>query len=206
MNIELRNINEIKPYEKNPRINEGAVEAVAKSPPVKIKAKFYKRKYLITSNGEVFRMTFKGKLCIRMQRLRKHSHGYLRATIHKRDEYVHRIVARCFVENPHGYLEVNHKDGNKANNKASNLEWCTRSQNNRHAFKIGLRTSDEMSMIAKRPRLSQRLFTDDTVTNIRSMIQAGLSDRKIAKFFNCSRGSIYQIRIGKSYKQEKKNA
>lgn len=194
MQVELKNIDEIKPYDRNPRLNDAAVDAVAKSPSVKVKAKIYKGNYLVTSDGRVFTMTFKGKLRIQMQRLRDNSHGYLRASIHMRDEYVHRIVARCFVENPHEYLEVNHKDGNKTNNNTSNLEWCTRTENNRHAFRIGLRTNAEMSLIARCPRPSQRLFADDTIINIRAMIQAGLSDRKIAKNLNCSHGSIYQIR------------
>lgn len=51
---------------------------------------------------------------------------------------VHRIVAMAFVGNPHGHKEVNHKDGNKLNNDASNLEWVSRSENIKHAYSIGL--------------------------------------------------------------------
>ena len=51
---------------------------------------------------------------------------------------LHRLVAKEFVDNPNGYLEVNHIDGDKLNNKAENLEWCTRQQNVRHAFDMGL--------------------------------------------------------------------
>lgn len=44
--------------------------------------------------------------------------------------YVHRIVAKHFVENPMHKDFVNHKDYNRKNNKAENLEWLTRSENN----------------------------------------------------------------------------
>ena len=51
---------------------------------------------------------------------------------------VHRIVAEVFVPNPYGYSEVNHKDGNKKNNCATNLEWVTHKRNIEHAIKTGL--------------------------------------------------------------------
>lgn len=55
----------------------------------------------------------------------------------KKNEYIHRLVAKSFVENPYGLTEVNHKDGNTLNNNAENLEWCTHSQNMMHASNIG---------------------------------------------------------------------
>lgn len=51
---------------------------------------------------------------------------------------IHRLVAEAFVPNPNGYQIINHIDGDATNNKASNLEWCTPSYNNLHAYKLGL--------------------------------------------------------------------
>lgn len=41
----------------------------------------------------------------------------------------HRLVAKAFIENPHNYNFINHKDENKRNNKATNLEWCNPTYN-----------------------------------------------------------------------------
>lgn len=54
---------------------------------------------------------------------------------------VHQLVATAFVEGPPSdgkTYEPNHKDGNKHNNRAENLEWVTRSQNVLHAYRTGL--------------------------------------------------------------------
>lgn len=73
-------------------------------------------------------------------------HGYMCVKLSYKNKtytrYVHRLVATAFCENinPNKYTEVNHIDGNKANNTAENLEWCDRSYNNKHAYIKGLHT------------------------------------------------------------------
>lgn len=68
--------------------------------------------------------------------------GYLKVTLTKNGEsrklYLHRLVAIQFLNNPGNLPQVNHIDGNKLNNQVSNLEWCTRQENQNHAVRTGL--------------------------------------------------------------------
>lgn len=64
--------------------------------------------------------------------------GYLRVTIGGKSVPVHRLVAAAFIPNPLGHKEVNHLDGDKTNNAIRNLEWCSRSDNMKHAYANGL--------------------------------------------------------------------
>ena len=75
------------------------------------------------------------------------SRGYLEISLYKdgvsKSYRVHRLVAQAFLLNFYNVNEVNHKDGNKQNNKACNLEWLSRGENIKHAYKIGLRGTKE---------------------------------------------------------------
>jgi len=66
-----------------------------------------------------------------------HPKGYHRIKLGKLGSaYVHRLVAKSFVDNPNNKPDVNHLDGNKLNNTSSNLEWCTAIENNIHACEV----------------------------------------------------------------------
>ena len=60
---------------------------------------------------------------------RKNSNGYLRVGLCRKDFYIHRLVAQAFIPNPNNYLEVNHKDETRDNNRVDNLEWCNKTYN-----------------------------------------------------------------------------
>ena len=66
--------------------------------------------------------------------------GYRRFTLSKdgkaTKELAHRLVGKHFVPNPHEFEEINHIDENKLNNKADNLEWCTRWHNLTHGSRL----------------------------------------------------------------------
>ena len=51
---------------------------------------------------------------------------------------IHRILAIHYIPNPENKEQVNHIDGDKLNNNLDNLEWVTRSENTKHAYKLGL--------------------------------------------------------------------
>ena len=134
----------------------------------------------------------------------KVSTGYLRAVLSVDGKYnhvyVHRLVADAFVPNPQGKLEVNHKDGNKKNNVASNLEWVTHSENGLHAFRVLGRTAAK-SMLGK-PSPNRKL-TDEQAEMIRTSERSCYS---LAREFGVSDSVVQDIRNGKRYKVKKVTA
>ena len=108
--------------------------------------KGYEGMYEVSSHGAVRsceRITADGKhLSTKILHGGCYPNGYefvcLRKDGHNRNKMTHRLVAEAFIQNPDKSPCVNHKDGNKHNNDVTNLEWCTYSQNRKHAYDVGL--------------------------------------------------------------------
>ena len=71
--------------------------------------------------------------------------GYLIIRVGTTSKAVHRLVAEAWVPNPYCLPEVNHIDGDKKNNSASNLEWCSRGYNIKHCYHLNNRSAKGVS-------------------------------------------------------------
>jgi hypothetical protein len=105
----------------------------------------------------------------------------------------HRLVAKYWVHNddPERKIHVNHIDGNRRNNLASNLEWVTPSQNSKHAAATGL--------IGKGIELYNSELTDAQVHEICKKLSDGAQPKDLAKPYNVSKDIIRKIRAGDTY-------
>lgn len=92
--------------------------------------------YFVDVSGAVFSER-RGKLVQRKTHL---VGGYERVNLRidgvTKFRLVHRIVAQAFVKNRYNLPEVNHRDGDKLNNHAENLQWCDRSYNITHSYRV----------------------------------------------------------------------
>ena len=104
---------------------------------------------------------------------------------------VHRLVAEEFILNPKGFNQINHIDGNKEHNNVENLEWCNAKYNVKHAYINNLRPTGEITRQAR--------FSNSEVLEIRNMLANGISQAKIAKYFNCPYSTIKNIARKRSW-------
>lgn len=104
---------------------------------------------------------------------------------------VHRAVAETFIPNPDNKPQVNHIDGNKLNNKVENLEWCTASENVKHAYREGLKISKGMSF--PREKNPNSKFTEKEIEEIRKKRKNGYKLKELAKEYNTFESYICRI-------------
>ncbi|OUM00557.1 hypothetical protein A8M77_21050 [Variovorax sp. JS1663] len=88
---------------------------------------------------------------------------------------VHRLVAEVHCGNPHGLPEVNHRDGVKAHNAASNLEWVTRAENIQHAVRTGLHRARPEHARATRQSVAALRDTGLTMQQVADALGCGLA-------------------------------
>jgi len=134
-----------------------------------------------------------------------HRDGYLQIYLckngKKKNIKIHRLVAQIFVPNINNKPQVNHKNGNKKDNYFENLEWCTPSENIKHAFKIGLKCITENGMKASSKNgIARRKLRHDDIEKIKKLHdKKEYSQRQLAKMFSVGQTAINRIVNNKTY-------
>lgn len=106
--------------------------------------------YQVSEEGKIrsFKRCYTGRVL--KQYVNAHN-GYCYVCLCKNGESrqyrVHCLVAETFLGRRKGEEQVNHKDGNKTNNAVSNLEYCTQSENMKHAYATGLEKRTGLKVI-----------------------------------------------------------
>ena len=141
--------------------------------------------YLVDDKGNVYGKT--GKI-----KQRPNDDGYASFTggcdKRRRRYCTHRIVAELFVPNPYGLPEVDHKDANRMNPAADNLEWVTHYENVQRAVRKG-NTKGKIRG-TKNPKAK---LNEDDVRRIRQQYAGGLSIREIHRQSGIAKSTIGNI-------------
>ena len=117
--------------------------------------------------------------------------GYWRVSFLSKSFFVHRLVALAFIPNPNNYNEINHKDGDKSNNCVENLEWCTRSQNMKHAFDMGLKINKKGAESLKAKEVYQYDLNGNFIKKYNCISEASPSDDCLKSSISaCCKGKI----------------
>ncbi len=155
--------------------------------------KDYEGLYFLDDKGNVFSYPKKTRKDIRQIYPSLLKSGYWAIDLCKDGKVnkylLHRLMALTFLDNSESKPQVNHINGIKTDNRIENLEWNTRSENQKHSIKIGLRTT-----IGEKN--SQSKLTEQDVLDIRKSKEKGSI---LAKKFNISHPTICDIRKGRSW-------
>lgn len=124
--------------------------------------------------------------------------GYLFVSFYDNvSKVIHRLVAESFLSNDFNKEEVNHKNGNKTDNRLENLEWVTHSENLKHACETGLKS------IPKGEKTYNAKLTNKEADEIRSLYRTGnWTHKKLSLHFGVSKSVVQKILNNKTYKKE----
>jgi hypothetical protein len=128
----------------------------------------------------------------RILRLKLDDWGYLRARfcvdMKQRQVRVAGLVAHAFIGPRPPGMTIDHKDGNKLNNAASNLEYVTNKENTRRAIALG-----NFRFMPSGQKHASAKLTDAQVAEIRRLKTEGMTQRKIAELFRIGTSHVSRI-------------
>lgn len=173
----------------------------------------YEGVYIVSSLGRVKRVAEipgKGRSSCKVLGLTRHPAGYAMVRLYLQGErgswLVHRLVAAAFIGDCQAGMEVNHKNGIKADNRLNNLEYCTPRENILHSYRAGLRAPTEGERSGRRTkpeatahgdRHGRTKIKDADVPRVFELRKKGLSYSRIAEVFGVSGTQIGTILSGK---------
>lgn len=151
--------------------------------------------YFISENGEVYSNKPSGlkKLTTRLKPDGYYNIGLNRKGVRKFFR-VHRLVGECYIPNPNNLPQINHINGIKTDNRIENLEWVTGSENQKHAYQIGLKKSGEQHHNSK--------LTDEQVEWIKNNYiykHPKFGSTSLGKQFNVCHGTILRVIKNQTY-------
>lgn len=111
--------------------------------------------------------------------------GYLFVNIKGKSTNIHRLVAEAFLPSVEGKKFVNHKDGNRLNNRIDNLEWCCQSENITHALSEGL-----WDLVKGQNHYSATVSDEDKQKCVSLYATGKYTQKQLASQFNVARTTV----------------
>lgn len=149
--------------------------------------KGYEDRYEASSHGRIRSYNKKTQTYLIMKPF--NHKGYYRMDLRGKSPRVHRIVAQTFIPNPLNKPEINHINGIKTDNRIENLEWCTRQENQNHAYDTGLIVKPRGTQHIQTKPLVVMTKSGDYVTTLYGTIQI--------KEFGLDQGSVMGCLAGR---------
>ena len=117
--------------------------------------------------------------------------SYTWVSVYPKQYQLHRLIAKVFLPNFYGKPVVNHKDGNKQNNKLFNLEWSTYSENSQHAIDTGLNSSGKKIIVKN--TITNEVKTFNSITSFCKYIHIGRRKYKYARKKNKLINGVFKV-------------